>query len=403
MKMKFRRNIGAIWIIFALLPVVIPRSACGEEAGGTAPAGRSATGESRSLQSSDVPAADAALFISGRAVAAQSPLSALEKESVWKQFAGQMDEQWRTLERKRLGTMQQWGSKELKPLLPEASTLFYMFSGPDFVSADALFPHMSVYILCGLEPIGSFADVKSLSPAALASNLHNLIKSLKSIIYLSFFRTLDMEVDLQKGEISGVWPILYIFLVRTGHEVLNADRVFLDGEGTVKMATPQEPPPPKSIEGIRIRFEGHGMKSQELYYFKANVADSALKKNESFLKFLGSRGKGLSYLKAASYLLHKGYFSLIREFLLSHSLAVLQDDSGIPYRFFDVPRWQTTLYGSYVGVLELFKEHYQANLRRAYMERNDIKALPFVTGYTFLHKSNVLLAVVKTPVPEATP
>ncbi len=388
MKGELKRNFAACFF-FILINAAVPHAAYGQE-----------TEVTPSPQPGDVSASDTALFIAGRPVPAQSPLFSLEKEGAWKQYAAQMDDQWKTLERKRLGVMRQWASKELTPHLPEASTLYYMFSGPDFVSADALFPQMSVYILCGLEPIGSFEEIKLLSPAALSANLQNLVKSLQSIIHLSFFRTLDMEVDLQKGEISGVWPILYIFLTRTGHEVLSTERVFLDSEGVVKRVSHSVPVPTKSVEGLHIVFQGHGVKSQELYYFKANVSDTALKKNESFLKFTGSRGKGVSYLKAASYLLHKGYFSRIREFLLSQSLAVLQDDSGIPYHFFDDPRWHTTLYGSYLGVLELFKDQYQTNLRKAYMERNDVKPLPFVTGYTFSRKSNVLLAVAKTPVPE---
>ena len=32
--------------------------------------------------------------------------------------------------------------------------MFYMFSGPDFLYANAFFPNASTYILCGIEPVG---------------------------------------------------------------------------------------------------------------------------------------------------------------------------------------------------------------------------------------------------------
>jgi len=41
-----------------------------------------------------------------------------------------------------------------------------------------------------------------------------------------------------------------------------------------------------------------------------------------------------SYFKATSYMTHKAQFSMIRDQVLAKSDAILQDDSGIPYRFF---------------------------------------------------------------------
>ena len=38
--------------------------------------------------------------------------------------------------------------------------------------------------------------------------------------------------------------------------------------------------------------------------------------------------------KSTSYMLHRKEFSLIRNLVLDNSAAILQDDSGIPYRLF---------------------------------------------------------------------
>ena len=54
------------------------------------------------------------------------------------------------------------------PNIPDAfaskATMFYMFSGPDFLYADTFFPNASTYILCGIEPMGITAtnDVEAL-------------------------------------------------------------------------------------------------------------------------------------------------------------------------------------------------------------------------------------------------
>lgn len=41
-----------------------------------------------------------------------------------------------------------------------------------------------------------------------------------------------------------------------------------------------------------------------------------------------------TYLKGASYLLHRNSFSLIRNIILDQSEQVIQDDSGVPFKWF---------------------------------------------------------------------
>lgn len=340
---------------------------------------------------------DTAHFFAGKQLSEESPLKAVRKEGVWRQYAAALDAQWNLLRNKRLGSMGLWAKSELKPRLPKAEALYYMFSGPDFVTAHALFPDIPNYILCGLEPLGRIPDIKSMKADELFAGLQNLTVSLKSIVQLSFFRTLDMQVDFEKGEFHGVLPVLYIFAVRTGHQVSEMSYVSLDEEGKLSFLNDLPDPAAKGVFGIRmlLRHEASQAQAQQLYYFKANLVDAALKKNDAMLKFLGSFGKGVSYLKAASYLMHKTYFSIIRDFLLTHSKALLEDDSGIPYSFFPVDKWNVQLYGAYVGVLDLFKEHYQDTLKQAYAETKNVRPIPFATGYTFNRKSNMLLALAK--------
>ncbi|NMC62698.1 MAG: hypothetical protein GYA55_05950 [SAR324 cluster bacterium] len=352
---------------------------------------------------------EVALFLSGLRGPEGSALASLQKSSAWRHYAATLDSQWETLQSKRLNSMEAWARDELKAQLPKSKVLFYMFGGPDLISAHTLFPDVSDYILCGLEPLGSIPPLLSLKNSQLSSGLQILANSLKSIVRLSFFRTLDMQVDFQTGEFSGVLPVLYIFAVRSGHHVTGMTYVSLDELGNLK----ELPGPPaseeKGVHGIRISMKGKldGVE-QKVYYFKANLVNSSLKKNEAILKFMSLYPKWLSYLKAASYLMHKSYFSIIREFLLKHSLAILEDDSGIPYRFFSPDSWKVTLYGSYSGVIDLFKEYYQESLKKAYSEVKNPKRIPFVTGYTYLRRSNMLLAISEekgkaTPVAEALP
>lgn len=342
-----------------------------------------------------VPVNDQALFLAGLPVQSSPALKKLQSEDAWKQYANVMNRSRQQLQDNRLRVMKNWQDKELKRQLPRYDALFYMFSGPDLITADTLFPDASTYILCGLEPLGKIPSPDSIRSQDLRPALMHLSVALKSIINLSFFRTLDMQTDLKKGEFSGVLPVLYIFLAWNGNYIEKSSYVVLDENGVLTEAEGQMDPARK-ITGLRITFRKDGeSRLRDAYYFKTNLSDSGIEKNDGLLKFMSSYGNGASYLKAASYLMHKNYFSKIRNFLLENSKALLEDDSGIPLKFFNSDKWKLTYYGSYVGVIDLFKEHYQAVLRKAYAETNAVKGLPFITGYTYLHKANMLLAVLK--------
>ena len=127
-----------------------------------------------------------------------------------------------------------------------------------------------------------------------------------------------------------------------------------------------------------------------------------LKSNGAVLKWASGFGTGNVYLKAASYLLHESYFSRIRSFLLDQGASVLQDDSGIPLRFFRNGGWRLWFFGNYSGTLDIFKRYYQGDLQAAFATPGTAVPLPFGTGYKWrIGESNLLLAV-KQRVPAAT-
>src|SRR5579864_4931539 len=97
--------------------------------------------------------------------------------------------------------------------------MFYMFSGPDFLYANAFYPKATTYVLSALEPPGSVPDLTRLPYWAVGSALYNVERSLASILSFSFFITKQMKVDLHAGQISGTLPILYVFLARSGKTI----------------------------------------------------------------------------------------------------------------------------------------------------------------------------------------
>src|SRR4029079_7626495 len=132
--------------------------------------------------------------------------------------------------------------------------------------------------------------------------------------------------------------------------------------------------------GAKIVFTGSAGRSQTLYYFTTDLADWAIKSNPNFGKFCEKQGMGVSLLKAASYLMHSDNFSQVRGYLLTHSKVILQEDSGIPYRYFAKNKWDLHFYGIYIGQNILFLKHGQCDLAKD-VNASHPEPLPFSFGY----------------------
>jgi hypothetical protein len=288
----------------------------------------------------------------------------------------------------RLTHVRNWSREEVQPRIRRPRNLFYFFGGPDFLWAVNMFPGAETYILAGLEPVGEIPELSRIPAPVLEESLDAFRYSMRSILEKGFYETREMREDLKRGSIRGVLPALVFFTARTGHRVVNVEHVSLDASGTPQSAAPG------SGNGVRITFQPeNGAGTQTLYYFHTDLSDEGIKKNTGFMNFVESRGRGISYLKAASYLMHGGGFNRAKNFLLSRSDAILQDDSGIPFRDFDPNAWQINLYGMYHRPVDIFAEKFQPDLRAAY-ESTGHRPLPFGTGYRRSDAgSNQLLAI----------
>lgn len=338
----------------ALLTLLIP----------AAPFARSAPPDSAPSPNED------AKFLAGLPV--QDPaLSALTHTLGWEQHSTLLGAKWDKMERRQMGTVRAWAAANLGPFHGTTGTVYYMFSGPDFLYANAFFPNASPYILCGTEPVGSVPDPTKIPGPALAADLENLRHSMDTMLTTHYFITKDMRVDLTRGQIGGILPILYVFLARTGCAIHNV------------VVSPSS---------VQIDFKGSSGRNQTLFYFKTDLSNGA--GNSAFLGFCHKNAPGVSLLKSASYLMQSGGFTTVQNFLLANSRLIVQDDSGIPFNAYDPKRWSLRLYGSYIAPIELFRNYYQANLAAAYAHSNPAP-LGFSFGYAWQKDKATL--IVATP------
>jgi hypothetical protein len=96
-------------------------------------------------------------------------------------------------------------------------------------------------------------------------------------------------------------------------------------------------------------------------------------------------------IKSASYLCHSPGFSIIKDIIVSNSYSIMQDDTGVPYRFYDQSKWTIRHYGSYTGPIALFASRMQSDLKSAASGKE--KSLNFRYGYN--SPPNLMVAVKK--------
>ncbi len=310
----------------------------------------------------------------------------ITRGKAWRTHRSAMERAWSSYERSTLDPMRVWGRREVAPHLARGGVVRYPFSGPDVLHVLRMFPDARTYVLCGLEPVGSPPRSAVLRGRGAGGAFTEIRKILEESIRFSFFKTKDMRVELADATYRGTLPIMCLFLARSGFEITGIEFLELGKGGGVRVLGGGR----DTADAVRIDARGRGG-TKSFYYFRTNIADGSISRS-GFLAFSRSLPPGGSYLKAASYLMHRSYFSQIRDHLLASSTVLVQDDSGIPIRHFEPSAWRLAFYGAYSAPIPLFGEHYQEELRRAY--RNRSEPLPFGIGYRWQKgDSNLLVAV----------
>lgn len=322
--------------------------------------------------------------------------SFIQNQKDFKLFSTNFNKRWLVFDSSRLANLTSFTENELSKLVKQETTLFYPFSGPDILHAQTFFPEASQYVMIGLEPVGSLPNFSKDEIDSTKNYFNKINTSLNAILKFSFFRTESMSKDLKNQEVDGTLHLLVLFLKRTGNQLCEIKPVTVDTLGNISYVDSFENL--KKLKtltrGVEIQFTDTKQSAKKLYYFSVNAFDGSLKNNIGFKKYLNELGVVTTYLKGASYLMHKSYFSIIRDYILNHSSQVIQDDSGIAFHYFKESnaKWDYAFYGQYLKPIPMFKEFYQKDLDSLYKQQGS-KPMGFGIGYNFKDKnSNFMIA-----------
>ncbi|MBI4903239.1 MAG: hypothetical protein HY820_06360 [Acidobacteria bacterium] len=341
-------------------------------------------------------AQDAARFFAGMEGRADGPFRELEKEKAWTWHRKESNAMWARADKEQFPALRAFQQKEIAGKEFSRGTVFYPFGGPDIFTACTLFPNNNTYVLVGLEPPGTVPDLAAVKSAKLEKYLARVRLMMDSLPRRSFFITANMDHQV-RGQISdGLALPLLMQLARLNAEIIGHAAVTVDKDGKV-IPRKEERQAPSSLrnDGIAVDFKLPGdAAARHLLYFSVNLHDSHLPSNATFLAFLKGLRPYTAFFKSASYLPHQKGFASIRQEVLENGGAIVQDDTGIPYRFIDQAVWNVKLYGAYTQPYGSYKYLVQQDLKKAYDE-GKATPLDFYIGYGYRKAPSSLLVFSK--------
>ena len=309
----------------------------------------------------------------------------------WNHYSKRVDSIFTYADTSRMKKMHTWADSQLVKI-DGIKTVFYPFSGPDFLNVNIFYPDADRYIFIGMEPIGTLPDVCKMNGQALTNYTNSMVYTLKDLLKRSYFITSHMNEDLSRTKINGIVPMLTLLIKRTGHDIVSIKMVGIDSAGRYVTDSLNRK---NVVEGVKVDFtSGANRKVQSVIYFRTDISDEGLKKHKGFQKYLTNLPRSYTYLKAASFLMHYETFGMIRSDIFRTSVTILQDDSGIAYKYFDKQKWDIRLYGKYSQPKGEFSFIREPDLEQAF-QKSVVKPLPFYLGYNWRSDHTSLLYAIK--------
>ena len=319
--------------------------------------------------------------------------AALADTATWKSHSIAMEKSWSRPRDGQLAAMKQWRATELPQQCPVGSTLFYPFSGPDFLNAWTLFPECDTFVMFGLEPVGRLPDPSAMKPKEFASLLSDVRDAMINLFARNYFITSRMQLQLRTERLRGVLPVITMSMVLAGLEVT----------GTGPAPFPNTKGAKHNLSGVTIDFRVPGSpRPRRVIYYSLDISDKGLADYPAFIDYLRGMAPTTTLVKSASYLMHITEFRKIRNLVLEISEFLVQDDTGVPYAPLRKAGWEVRPYGVYLVPIPPFEAQYQKSLAALYDSANP-QPLPFRFGYhTKPSDTRSTLMVARRP-PAAAP
>lgn len=309
-------------------------------------------------------------------LAGQQPVTglppAIAQSPRWATFAQEVTANWALYSQKIADPMSHWALAEL-PVTPE--TVFYPFSGPDFVTVHQLFPTAQRYVMMAMQNAERPLDLANLAPDLLEPSLGVLTSAWKHFGDHGFYVTEYLEKYLYSTRANiGASTFIVSFLSLQGFEIERVVPIQVAADGSLQELSPDTP----RWRSVRIQASKQG-KPIIVDYLKIDLSNAGLQAAPQNLALIGTLTKNPVLFKAASHLPQNVGFSVIANQVLERSPLVVQDETGLKYSNL-IQSYQVALFGKFVAAHHAFPS-YHVDLAKGFAQRDDIKPLNFRFGY----------------------
>lgn len=333
-------------------------------------------------------------FIAG--LSGFSVLENLENMSFYKEHQTFCDKSWQTTQDSMLNPIKKWCTDNNIGDNRDSLLCFYPLSGPDFLFGNAFFPEADNYILLGLEPRGSMCDFRNLKEEELKRYLTGIRASMKYINSRGYFVTSHMSSDFTKYHLNGMVHMILYMMARTGHPIVDVYHVYLDEKGVAQRLEEDPKTVNDKILAIKVEFlSPDHLQKRSLFYFKLDASDDNLNNHNEFATFVEGFGPRVSYMKSASCVLQNTPFSVMRKLVMG-SDKILQDDTGVPYKYFKEDSTLTVqLHGTYSTTIKDLNWCLQPVLKKDLSSSSFNKSLPFKISYNGNYGEGLMIWAVR--------
>lgn len=340
---------------------------------------------------------ETAAILAGTVAPAELPADAQLSADAYAAHRTRMERAWQLYDDQRGRTLNLWTLEHVD--LPTGGTVFYPFSGPDFVTPHRFYPHADRYVMVAMQIAGRPPDF-GLSTGHSSTVLEVFRQGASQFGDLGYFITEELYEEFQNGAaVEGITGMLMLMAVREGHEVISIVPIRTDEQGEIVEIDPAQATA-SDWASVRLRMrDTTDERDVILDYLRLNLGDAWLDRHAGDAAFIRAMAANPMVFKAASHMPETGWFETLVTAALENSPLILQDETGIPYDRL-VEHFDVTLYGNYTESNGAFTPGQQPSLRAAYLERQDIEPLPFDYGYNKPAGSCLTQAV---RAPQATP
>ena len=287
------------------------------------------------------------------------------------------DESWAIYQNDHGQPIKEWAKNEVR--FERTGTVFYPFSGPDFVTANQLYPDADRYVMVAMQAAGEPALLAPMSPERAQHFQTKFLREWKRFAYNAFFITAELEADrFAKSAHIGITTILTTFALYTGYDVAELYPIAYD-PASGQFIKAQGP-----WNSVRLVLKKNG-KTVALDYVSLDLSDQNLLVNEPMRGWLSHMTQHPMLIKAASHLLQDGNFIVLRDMIIKNAPIVVQDETGVDYAQLK-KIGNVQLYGGFSLPFEQFSPHKQQSLAQAYKQATDVKPIPFAFSYNKEHE-----------------